>query len=892
MFLEQWRHRMRLLFRSLLHRRKVEQELDDEIRYHIERQVELNLATGMREDEAYRAARRAFGNVETRKEYCRDHWAVSSLDRLRRDLRHAFRTLGREPSFTAGVLLLIALGVGANVAVFSIVDGVLLKPLPYSEPDRLMIVRERIPERDEIFRSVNALHYQEWVACGCFEEIALAEYVQQANFASEGDPLRVSGMRVTPNTFSMLGVSVQLGRTLMPEDGEPGRDTNILISDRLWRNQLGSDPEIIGKFIRLDEMPFTVVGVLPAGFRYYAAQGDPDTIDIYQPWNLERQPWWSWTNNYSYSAVGRLAAGVSLQAARQELNAIQSGVAREHFTGDAAAQHLEAVIVPFRDWVTSQNRAGLYLLLGAVGAAFLVACLNIANLMLVRATARSREAGIRSALGASRLAIFRSVFIESALLALAGGIGGVAIAFIALRLFANLAATVLPRVNEVRLDMPVLAAAVGLTVTAMLVFGLIPALRLTRVDPERALEAGGRTATDSMSRMRGRQALVSAEVALSVTLMFVVGLLLASFLRVSGVERGFDPTNVVTAGINLPAPRYPDDESRLQFWNQLRAELIAAPGVIDAGFTSILPLQGNYFGSTAICEGEQLPAEQKPSVQYRFISEGYLRAMGVPVLRGRYLTAEDYERNSAVVSERTARILWGDENPVGRRFHWNEPENLFEVVGVVPDVPSVDLESEPAPIVYRPMTATGSGSLVQSFATIALRLSGQPGRGASILRDAVASLDRDLALSRLQTMSQIESASVGGRRLQLYLVGGLGIASLAIAALGIYSVLAYAVSARLHELAMRMALGARRRSVSSLVLRQGMRPVLVGIGLGIAGAIALGRALSGLLFGVAPTDGTTIALVITVTLAASLLATILPARRAASTSVLRILRYE
>jgi hypothetical protein len=306
----------------------------------------------------------------------------------------------------------------------------------------------------------------------------------------------------------------------------------------------------------------------------------------------------------------------------------------------------------------------------------------------------------------------------------------------------------------------------------------------------------------------------------------------------------------------------------------------------------MLPLLGNFFGSTAIREGEQPAAEDQQSVQYRFVSEGFLEAIGVPVLRGRLLTADDYERNSAIVSERTARLLWDDANPLGRRFHWNEPDNLFEVIGVVRDVPSVDLAIEPAPIVYRPLTATGGGDEVTSYASVAVRMEGSPDTAASILRRAVAALDPDLAISRVQTMEQIEHASVGSRRFQLYLVGAFGAASLLIAVIGIYSVLAYAVSARRHELAMRIALGASRSNVFSLVLGQGMRPVLFGIALGLAGAAALGRLLSSLLFGVTSTDPTTITVVVMVTCLAALLASILPARKATGTSVLAVLRYE
>jgi putative ABC transport system permease protein len=890
MSLEQWLYRIPLLYRSLFRRREVEQELDDEIRYHLEQQIALNQAAGMTEDEAYRAARRAFGNVEARKEFCRDRWVVAVIDRLRRDVRHAVRTLGRDSGFSIGVVAMLALGIGANVAVFSLVDGVLLQPLPYKQPDRLMIVRESIPERGTRTSSVNALHFREWMECECFEQIALAEYLQQANLAGEGDPARVAYLRVTPNAFSLLGVSAQIGRTLGREDVEGGEQPKVLISDSLWRGQFGADADIVGKTIDLDAEPFTIVGVLPPQFQYHAAGSAP--VDIYRPWAVEPQSWWQWNNNYSYSALGRLADGVSPAAALDELNAIQARIADEYFIGDSASLSLEAVLTPLHEWVTMRSRASIYLLLAAVAAAFLVACLNVANLMLVRATARSREAGIRSALGATRLAIFRSVFIESVLLALAGAAGGIALAWTALKGVKSLAVTGLPRLAEVQLDWTVLAAAVALTVIAVLAFGLVPALKLTRIDPERALETGSRCVTETSGRIRGRQLLVAVEVALSVTLSIVAGLLLVSFVRLGAVDRGFDSTNVVTAEVSLPAVRYPDNESRLQFWNALRAELTAAPGTTEAGLTSALPLRGNYFGSTAIREGERPPAEEQLIVQYRFISEGYLSAIGIPLLRGRYLNEDDYDRNSAVVSERTARLLWGDANPIGRRFHWNDPEHPFEVVGVVPDVPSIDLETAPTPIVYRPFAAAGDGALVISSSSIAVRLDGNLTAGASILRRAVKSLDPDLAISRLQTMEQIESASVRSRRFQLYLVGSFGLASLLIAALGIYSVLAYAVSARHHELAMRMALGAHRRSVLSFVLKQGLRPVLAGIGLGLIGAIALGRMLSGFLYGVAPTDATTFAVVVAVTLLAAVLASVFPARRAVRTSVLTVLRYE
>lgn len=889
MSLEHWRYKLPLLLRGLFRRRDVERELDDEIEFHIARQAELHIENGLPEDEAWRLARQPFGNIEARKEYCRDSWVVAAVDRLGRDIRHATRTLRRDWRFTLGVFLLLALGIGANVAVFSLVDGILLEPLPYDRSDRLFSVREKIPERDSETRSVNPRHYLEWTECSCFEEISLSEYVQSLTLAGQGDPTRVSSLRVTPNTFSMLGVVPQLGRTFLPEDGKAGNDKVIVLSDELWKRQFGSDPEIVGQTVRLDAEPYTVIGVLPAGFRYYGSY--TTDIDLYRPWPLVVLPWWSWTNNYSYAAVARLADGVSAAAALDELNSIQAAIA-DRFEGDSASLTLKAELFPLKGWVTARSREGLYLLLAAVGSMLLVACLNIANLMFVRATNRSGEAALRAALGATKLAIFRSIFIESTLLAGAGAVAGIALAWATLATVKAAAAAVLPRIAEVEISVPVLAVAVVLTILSTLAFGLLPAVMLTRVDPQTSLREAGRSSTNGHRRMLGRQILITAEVGLSVAVLIIAGLLLASFLRLDSVDRGFDASNVLTAEVSLPAIRYFGDNDQVtRFWNGLLDELESSRGVVSAGITSFLPLRGNLWGSTAIREGEQPPASEHPSVQYRFVSAGYFRALGLPLLAGRALEVYDYDRNSAVVSEGTARLLWGDANPIGRRFHWADPDLLFEVVGVVPDVPSQDLATTPTPIVYRPFTASGDGSIAITAAAVAIRTEGDPSPAAPLLRRAVASLDPELSISNVQTMQQVESASLGERRFQLLLIGAFAVASLSIAGIGIYAVLAYVVTARTHELAMRMALGAQRSRIMSLVIRQGMRPVLAGLIIGVPAAVAVGRAIASLLYAVEPTDQATLAAVVAVTLLAALAAAVLPARRAARPSLLESLRH-
>ncbi len=891
MSIEQWLYKAPLMFRSVFRRGSLERELDDELRFHWDQLIQQNLARGMSETEALEEAKRTFGGLDVRKEECRDNWVVATIDRLSLDTKYALRRLRHDWGFATGVFLLLAVGIGGNVAVFSIVRSILLKPLPYSDPERLVVVQESLSQRDTGPRAVNALHYLEWRKCGCFAETALSDFVQELNLAGEGEPERVASMHVTPKGISMLGVAPQLGRTFAAEDGEPGKDNVVLISDALWRGHFGADPSVIGRNIELDAVPTTVIGVLPPGFRYYGAYGPSNArIDVYRPWGPVPPPWWSWNNNYSYRAVARLAAGVSLQQASAEIDAIQSGIAAEHFDAPNTSLRLAVRVTPLLDDVTGQSREGLWLLLAAVGAALLVACLNIANLMLVRAATRIREAAVRSALGASRVAIVRGLLIEGAALAFAGAVAGCLIGAAVLRVFTVFPQTGLPRLEEVRMDWLALAVTSALAVGCTLVFGLLPALKLTRADPQDALRESNRSVSASAPRVRARQALVSVEVGLSVTLLIVAGLLLTSFVRLGEVDRGFEASNVLTAEVGIPFLRYNSDDKALVFWSSLLGKLRAAPGVVAAGITSSLPLRGDNYGSAAIRDGEHPSFAEQPQVQYRFVSDGYFSALGIGLLAGRPLREADTGHKVAVISQRVADLLWPDTSPIGRRFHRGVPGETFEVVGLVPDVPTRDLATKPAPIVYAPLTATGG--IVFRLASVAVRTRGDPATAVTTLRNAVASLDAGLAISKVQTMSDIEAASLGARRFQLGLVAAFAVASLLIAGLGTYSVLAYTVTARAHEFALRMALGAGRGKVLIMVLRQGLTPVLLGLALGIAAALAFGRLLSNLFFSVVPSDATTLTTVTAVTLGVAVLAGLVPAQRAARTSLLDALRYE
>jgi putative ABC transport system permease protein len=508
----------------------------------------------------------------------------------------------------------------------------------------------------------------------------------------------------------------------------------------------------------------------------------------------------------------------------------------------------------------------------------------------VRAAARTGEASVRAALGAPRFAIFRGVLIESVLLACAGTVAGIALAAAAVTAFKAFGAAALPRAQDVTIDGGVLAIAVGLALLCTVTVGLVPAIRMTRTEPQDALRSAGRAVGDSPRARRFRQLLVAAEVALSVGLLIAAGLLLTSFARLGAVERGFDAANVLTASIGLPQTRYPDDDARAAFQRELLGDLRSRPGIVAAGMTSALPLRGRNWGSSAVAEGTSPPLADRPSVDYRFVSEGYLEAMGIPILQGRAFRASDFGRDVAVLSEGTAKLLWPDGDFVGRRFHRGTPDELFEVVGIVPDVHSTDLAQQPTPIVYTPVKTTMG--FVFPVASIAIRAQGNPEAAVGMLRAAVAALDRELAIASVRTMTEIERASLAQRRFQLALVVVFGSATLVIAALGIYSLLAYTVASRTQEIAVRIALGAQPPRVRAMVLREGLRPVTVGLALGIGGALLLGRLLSSLLFEVAPTDPATFTAVAAVTLAAAFLAAWVPARRAARTPLLTALRYE
>jgi putative ABC transport system permease protein len=868
-----------------------DRELDEEIRFHIEKEVEKNVARGMSPQEARRQAHIKFGGVERMKERTREARGLGIIDDLSRDTAYALRRLRRDRVFTIGVVLLLGIGIGANVGVFSIVHGVLLRPLPYSDSERLVAIREAVPQLIDGTVPVNERHFLEWQACQCFADIAMSNNFSEANITGEQDPERVPLSRVTPNTFDLLGVRAQIGRTFLPEDGQAGADQIVVLSDGLWRRRFGADPAIIGSTIGLNGTNATVIGVLPPGFRHYdRSRMAPDgRVDVYVPWVVSPASGVAWFGTFNYEVIARLREGVSLDVTRQEINAIQASIA-ERFDPQFSSYELRAELTPLRESLTGQSRSGLLLLLGAVGAALLVACLNVANLMLVRARRSAGAAALRTALGSPRAAIFRGAMVESVVLALLGCAVGIAVAAALLRGFAAVAPAGLPRADEVGFDSTAVLVGLALSLAVTLIFGVVPALRTSRADPQDALRANARGISGSLGW--AGQGLVSMEVGLSAGLLVVAGLLTMSFARLQVVDRGYDAGNVLTAELTLPAATYGPasrreaDNAHERFWDQLIERLESDPGVVAAGVTSMLPLRGDNWADGARPAGDEGPLpEELPAVQYRWVSPNYWAAMGAPMLRGRPFDADDRAQRVAVLSFLTANTLWPGADPIGRYFYRGDPDELYEVVGVVSDVHTIDLADEPVPMVYLPLWLPGA-----PVTSVSIRTLGDPTIAVTTLRDAVRSLDAQLAVSDVQTMAQIDRDVLGERRFGLLLVAAFAIASLLIAALGTYSVLAYAVNSRMHEIAIRLSLGAEPGRIKAMVVGQGLRAVLVGLVLGIAAAFVVGRSLSSLLYAVSPSDPVPFALVALVILGAATAASWIPATRAASVSSSAVLR--
>ncbi|HEY2804952.1 MAG TPA: ABC transporter permease [Gemmatimonadales bacterium] len=870
-------------------------ELDEEIRAHLAMAAQDHIARGASADAAAAAARREFGNVGLVKETTRSMWGGGWLDRLRQDLRYALRSLKRAPAFAVVAILTLALGIGANTAMFTVVNGVLLRPLPFPSSDRLYAIAYQhqgsfasgfsLDEPALLERNYVefAGRQRSWQSVAAYAEL-------QVTLTGAGDPVRIEAAEVTTAFTRVLGVAPALGAAFAPDDGEAGRDAVVLISDQLWQSRLGGDPQIVGRHVMLDGSPRTVIGVLPPGFEFphHTRLWIPDAVHPNGPSSassgLASVTWMR-------PVVARLRDGVSEGAARAELAGIAPNFSID--PGETRAA-MVAQVLPLRDVLVGDVSGLLWILSGAVACVLLIACANVANLLLMRSATRQDEMALRTALGATRSRLVRQLLTESVLIAATGGLLGAAVAVAGVRALITLApADLLPRVETLRVDGAVLAFTALLSLGTGIAFGLAPALRLTRSDLHRAIGPGDRT-----TRRHGglRAAFVTGEIAIALVLLAGAGLLVRSFAKLRAVELGFRPEQVVAMTVNLPRTTYRDAAAMQRFHAAVLEGLAQVPGIEAAGAVNWLPL-GNALvrGSYAI-EGLTTPPGVGTWVDKPVVNAGYFRAMGIRLREGRAFTEQDVAGapRVAILSAGLARRLWPGASALGRRVAMlvhPRPEDWLTVVGVVNDIIQEDLTGQHDPALYRPYAQVPEPEFLGHM-TFEVRTAADPRLVAGAMRDVVRRVDPDQPVENLSTMTGLVDRTTAEPLFQARLLTAFSLLALALAAIGIYGVLAYSVAERTHEIGIRMALGAGTRDIGRMVVRRALGLSIPGLALGVLGALALTRVLSGLLFSVKPGDPATLAVVTLLLGGVALLAAWIPARRASRVDPQVALRAE
>jgi predicted permease len=813
------------------------------------------------------------------------------MDTMLGDLRYAFRSLRRTPGFTTAAVLTLAIGIGANAAIFSIVDHVILRPLAYDDPDRLYVVHEVVPRLAHIAPAipVSANHFLEWKrGTNAFESMALLGDIT-LNLTGAGEPEQLVGARVSADLFPMLGVRAQLGRVFLPEEDEVGRDRVVVLDDALWRRRFGADRGIVGRAITLNGQPYTVIGVLPPDFRFpkiadlFAMTVYLGRPQIWKPLALTKDEA-TQSENFNFSSIVRVKASSSHAAATDQLNRIQPTVSKQF-----AGAELRALLLPLDEQITGRSRTGLQLLLAAVGLVLLIGCVNITNLLLARSTQRRREIAVRSAIGASSLRLLRQALAESTTLAAIGTVAGLVFAQVILQSVLAYAPIDLPRMDEVRLDGRVFMFMAALAALTSLVCGVLPAWHFAKADPQDAMKSISRTTTSGRAASTLRSALVASEVALSAICLVAAGLLLHSFVKLMGVDPGFRSERVMTVDLALPGVRYPNPPKRVEFYRTLLSEVTVLPGVVSAGITNGLPVTASGGNSMIHAEGTTLPEIERPVADIRNVNPEFFPTMGIDLRSGSYLSESDREGRTAVISASMAEGAWPDQQPLGKRFRIGSPQSpLYEVVGVVNDVRGTSLSGNlQFPTVYVPYWRRAFSEV-----SIAVKTTGDADAVYALVRQTIRRLDSELPIPAMRTMDDVVMASVAPRQFQMRLVLLFGIVALLLAGLGVYGVVSYSVAQRTNELGLRMALGAVPRTIAGSVLRQAMLPVALGLVAGLVIAVGAGRAVRAMLFDVNPLDPSTLVSVSFVLLAVGVLACYIPARRAMRVDPLVALRTE
>jgi putative ABC transport system permease protein len=814
------------------------------------------------------------------------------MDTLLQDLRYSLRRLAKSPAFTAIVVLTLALGIGANTAIFSAVNAVLLRPLPYREPQRLVTIEHLYPSLD-LEAPVSVPGFLDYQKRGRSFESMSVQTGWQANLTGVGEPVRMQGQRVTGKFFTTLQVPALLGRTLQPGEDSAGREHVAVVSYDAWQRIFGADPGIVGRSLSLNGESYQVVGVMPSGFRDFFNR----TAEIWAPLVFTADQMTDENRTHEFlNLTARMKPGVSVEQAGGEMRTLAEQLKREY--PDNYAEDWSLLVTGLSLQATGTVRPALLVLLGAVGFVLLIACANVANLLLARAAARSKEIAVRTALGATRERLLRQLLTESIIVSLAGGGVGLLLAYLGVRSLVAMDIGNLPRSDEIGIDGTVMIFTLLISLLAGVLFGLAPALHTVTPDLHGALKEGGRGATADRGSHALRRSLVVTEVALALTLLTGAGLLLKSFARLQGVDPGFDPSNLLTFNIALPQTRYANDTTQAAFFDQALPAVARVPGVLGVGATSVMPFGGSWSTGSFEIEGYQPPENQPgPWGDIRVVSPQFFETMRIPLLRGRYLTDEDRNgsRPVAVVDQEFVRRYWANVDPLGKRFTFGPPDGVtdttqnewIEVVGVVGHTAHEGLDADARLQLYLPYR-----QVTFPFMAVAVRTQGNPERYVNLVRQAVRSVDPDQPISGVSNMEELLSKSVGQRRLSMMLLSLFSGIALVLASIGIYGVMSYSVTQHSRELGVRIALGADRGAVLRLVLRQGMILALLGIGIGLGAALVLTRLIESQLYGVAATDPATFALVAAVLATTALLANLIPAVRAMRMDPAVILREE
>jgi putative ABC transport system permease protein len=874
----EWLNVLRARLRALFRRESVMQDIEEELRSHVEMATEANIERGLAPKEARVAALKSFGNPTRNTELGYDVRGGGWLEDCWQDLRYGARMLRRQSGFTLIAVLTLALGIGATTAIFSVVNAVLLRPLPFSQPEHIVRLWEIIPTNPDLHYQVRYANYQDWRQQNHVFTHLSAYREDGFNLQTGAEPRRVNGVRVTVDFFNVLGVQPMLGRAFSAPEDAPGGEHVVILSHALWQEGFGGDAQLVGRQLKVDGLNHTVVGIMPPGFSF-----PNEEEELWVPFALEAPQ--AGLGRHWLKVLGRLQPEATVEQARAEFNTIAQ---RLELSYPATNKGHGVFMQPWHEYYSGYLQQPLYTLLGAVLFVLLIACANVANMLIARNAAREREIATRAALGAGRARLIRQLLTESLLLVAVGGTAALPLAAWGVGALTKFGPRDIPRLQEATIDARVLAFTLLLSALTGLIFGLAPAWRRAGLDLNAALKAGGRTAGGTGQRLR--QGLVVAEVALALLLLVGAGLMLKSFVHLQQVAPGFDAQGGLTMDINLPPQKYAKPAERAAFLEQALARLRALPGVEYEGATHRLPFAGNSATSFDV-EGRPV-AEGTPRLRaiYRAISPDYFRAMGTPLVAGRTFTDEEawHKPTAVIINQTLARRYWPNENPLGKRLKVGARDSVWvEIIGVAPDTKETELTAEVEGALYQPyiMSAEPAMSLV-------LRTGVEPLSLADAARAEIRRVDAEQAVSGVNTLEGLLSEATAQPRFNASLLALFALLALTLAAVGIYGVIAYAVAQRTQEIGLRMALGAQPRDVLRLILGQGLMLTLSGVGLGLLSAFALTRWLKSLLFGVSATDPLTfggIALMLTFV---ALLACWIPARRAAKVDPIVALRYE